>query len=97
MKRKKTKPERIAIYRLVNRNGPSLPSLERRRMPIIKQIDNLQPLIPESKVEFETLTHGRSENTLVPWWIYQNTFKLEQEIFIKPGLQARNTKKKTKN
>ena len=31
------------------------------------------------------------------WWIYQNTFKLEQDVFIKPGLQARNTKKKTKN
>ena len=31
------------------------------------------------------------------WWFYQNTFALEQDVFIKPGLQVRNTKKKTKN
>ena len=39
-KRKKAKPERIAIYRPVNRNGPLLPALEQGGMSIMEQIDN---------------------------------------------------------
>ena len=65
-KAKKAKPERIAIYRPVNRNGPSLPALEQRRMSIMEQTDNLQPLIQGSEVEFQTLPRGRSDITLVP-------------------------------
>ena len=63
---KKAKPERIAIYRPVNRNGPLLPALEQRRMSIMEQTDNLQPLIQGSEVEFQTPPLGRSDITLVP-------------------------------
>ena len=54
--------------------------------------------LTKSDEPMETPASGSVEfNAQQPWWVYQNTFKLEQDVFIKPGLQARNTKKKTKN